>query len=75
MNVSPTTDKPVENIVWPSNPPKGKYAVLVNHFKLHPNQPTESNYEVRCIYGNENRIFQGKIKPKQKVQVHQFEIF
>ncbi|DAC50508.1 MAG TPA: hypothetical protein HA340_03605 [Candidatus Thalassarchaeaceae archaeon] len=61
MNESPTSDKPVENVYWPSDSaPKGEYKVIIEHFEQHGDEDLTS-YRVLVNDGFEHREYRGEI--------------
>jgi uncharacterized protein YegL len=78
MNVSPTSETPVENVYWPTGgAPQGRYQVFVNHFKNHGRRGCEdpTNYRVAVSVGGVVQEFRGVIShgaPRQLV--HQFDV-
>jgi uncharacterized protein YegL len=77
MNVSPTSETPVENIFWPTGAaPHGKYEVHVNHFRNHArsgcHDPTP--FEVAVDVCGEVIERTGRISAGQTQLVHEFEV-
>jgi hypothetical protein len=77
MNVTPTTDKPVENIYWPKGKaPKGKYKVYVHHYANHGKDknkdPTE--YQVSVLVGHTRKEYTGSITHPEKKLICEFEV-
>jgi Ca-activated chloride channel family protein len=61
MNVSGETAKPVENIFWDQDAPKGKYRVYVQNFGYHELRYEPTNFQVEIKNGNERQHFEGRI--------------
>ena len=40
-NIKPESKEPVENVVWPSDPPSGLYRVYVHHYQFHKKRRTK----------------------------------
>lgn len=77
MNVSPTSQEPVENVYWPPNgAPHGRYKVEVVHFKNHGRQgcgdPT--NFKVAVSIGGSVQEFTGSVRTKETKLVHEFDL-
>lgn len=74
MNAAgPQSNRPVENIFWPDGAaPKGRFAVLVHHYKNHGSRdPTQ--YHVVVKVDGETRNFSGKLTfGGQPQEVHHF---
>ena len=73
MNVSPTSEEPVENIYWPpGGSPQGHYQVFVNHFKNHgrPGCTDPTSFKVAVSVGGAVQEFTGSIshgEPKKLI--------
>jgi len=77
MNVSPTSEEPVENIYWPpSGAPVGHYKVLVNHYKNHhrPGCIDPTSFKVAVSVGGIVQEFTGLIKTREKKLIHEFDL-
>ena len=60
MNVRPTSDNAVENVVWIENAPSGKYKVGVHFYKHHEKDGTTPTCDFRLratIHGEKSRFF------------------
>ena len=71
MNVRPTSNNAVENIVWTENAPLGKYKVGVHFYKHHPKEDTTPTCVFRLrvtIHGNV-RDYSGSITHGQAMQM------
>jgi len=71
MNVRPTSDNAVENVVWIENAPSGKYKVGVHFYKHHEKDGTTPTCEFRLratIHG-ESRDYSGSITHGQAMQM------
>ncbi len=71
MNVRPTSNNAVENIVWTENAPLGKYKVGVHFYKHHPKEDTTPTCVFRLrvtIHGNV-RDYSGSITHSQAMQM------
>ncbi len=65
MNVTPTTDRPVENIYWPKGKaPLGKYLIYVDHYANNGGRDP-SEYKVSLLIGGTRKEFTGKISRGQ----------
>lgn len=77
MNVSPTSNEPVENIYWPpGGAPAGHYKVYVDHYRNHnrPGCKDPTSYKVAVSVGGVLREFSGAISNSDKMQlVHEFD--
>jgi uncharacterized protein YegL len=74
MNVSPTSDEPVENIFWPaSGAPSGRYEVKVRHFRQHEGCPDVTAFTVAVKTGAGVQEFRGSVRPNETKRVHQFD--
>ena len=76
MNVSPTSQEPVENVYWPTGQsPTGRYQVFVNHFKNHKRSGCKdpTNYRVSISCNGFPQEFEGSISSGQKNKVHEFD--
>ena len=63
QNVSPETDKPVENIYWPKGgAPEGTYKVYVNHFEHHAERsPSRTPFKINLLVNGRQQDFEGTI--------------
>ncbi|MFZ9738379.1 MAG: hypothetical protein ACO3EZ_10265 [Prochlorotrichaceae cyanobacterium] len=76
MNVSPTSEEPVENVYWPTGQsPLGRYQVFVNHFKNHKRSGCQdpTAYQVQISCNGMTEQFEGTISHGQKNKVHEFD--
>lgn len=76
MNVSPTSEEPVENVYWKEgSAPEGEYKVFVNHYCNHalPNCGDPTSFKVAIRIGSFIEEFSGKITYGSEEQfVHSF---
>lgn len=76
MNVSPTSQEPVENVYWPQGgAPEGRYRVFVNHYRNHElrgcSDPT--SYRVAVSKGGLVEEFSGRVSSgNERQMVHEF---
>jgi hypothetical protein len=79
MNVKGESQEPVENIRWISQAPWGRYTVLVNLFRLHPDgtrrPKRETAYELLAQLGEETSVRDGIVSPGLQVDVMRFVYF
>lgn len=69
----PRSRTPVENIVWASEPPPGRYTVFVTHY-ARQGGPASSAYRVTIrMTGQPDRTFTGSVAAGQRVQVTTFD--
>ncbi len=75
MNVTPTTDRPVENVYWPKGrAPLGRYRVFVNYYANHGGRDP-SEYKVSVLANGERHEFSGNVSAKvRKVLVCEFDV-
>ena len=76
MNVTPTSDTPVENVFWPTNgAPVGTYRVVVHHFRKHNKPKSEDPTAYRVAIKNGHRVSEisGSISAGTKAEVTSFE--
>ena len=71
MNVRPTSENAVENIVWIENAPLGQYKVGVHFYKHHSKKETlqTCEFRARIIVHGEVRDYSGKIAHDQAMQM------
>ena len=71
MNVRPTSDNAVENVVWIENAPSGKYKVGVHFYKHHEKDGTTPTckFRLRTTIHGENRDYSGSITHGQAMQM------
>lgn len=71
MNVRPTSEKAVENIVWPENAPLGKYKVGVHFYKHHLKDDTTTvcKFRARILTHGKVRDYSGSITHGQAMQM------
>ena len=71
MNVRPTSDNAVENVVWIENAPSGKYKVGVHFYKHHEKDGTTPtcDFRLRATIHGESRDFSGSITHGQAMQM------
>jgi len=71
MNVRPTSNNAVENIVWTQNAPLGTYKVGVHFYKHHPeiNTTTTCKFRARVTIYGEVRDYSGSITHGQAMQM------
>ena len=71
MNVRPTSDKAVENVVWVKNAPAGKYKVGVHFYKHHEKQDTTPtcDFRLRSTIHGKIRDYSGSITHGQAMQM------
>jgi len=72
MNVTPTSEQPVENIYWPSGgAPHGHYKVLVNHYHNHRKRGCQdpTPYRVAVKMGGYVQEYTGAVSHRQPPQV------
>ena len=71
MNVRPTSENAVENIVWIENAPLGQYKVGVHFYKHHSKNETlqTCEFRARIIVHGEVRDYSGKIAHDQAMQM------
>ena len=78
MNVSPTSEEPVENIYWPPNgAPLGHYQVLVNHFKNHGRSGCQdpTSFKVAVSIGGRVQEFTDSISHgEEKKLIYEFDL-
>jgi hypothetical protein len=71
-NVSPTTQKPVENIFF-ANPTSGRYEVYVHHFNHHAS-PVSQSYVARVTVSGQRKEFSGSVTHEDPPKlVHSFD--
>jgi hypothetical protein len=74
-NITPTTNEPVENIVWAAAPRDGVYEVRVHFYTNHRNQPATTSCDVLLLIGSEKRFLNVRaLRPGQYAEVVKFEI-
>ena len=71
MNVRPTSDNAVENVVWIENAPSGKYKVGVHFYKHHEKDGTTPtcDFRLRATIHGESRDYSGSITHGQAMQM------
>jgi hypothetical protein len=71
MNVRPTSESAVENIVWPENAPLGKYKVGVHFYKHHSKSDTTKvcGFRARITIHGKARDYSGSITHGQAMQM------
>ncbi len=71
MNVRPTSDNAVENVVWIENAPSGKYKVGVHFYKHHEKDGTTPTckFRLRATIHGESRDYSGSITHGQAMQM------
>ncbi len=71
MNVRPTSEKAVENIVWPEKAPLGKYKVGVHFYKHHSKEDTTTvcTFRARIRTHGKTRDYSGSITHGQAMQM------
>ena len=71
MNVKPVSNKAVENVVWPLNPPKGTYKVGVHFYKHHKKRRTKKHtkYRLRVSIFGKIQEYSGTIKYGTAIQI------
>ncbi len=78
MNVSPTSEEPVENIYWPPNgAPLGHYQVLVNHYKNHGRSGCQdpTSFKVAVSIGGRVQEFTDSISHgEEKKLIYEFDL-
>jgi uncharacterized protein YegL len=77
MNVSPTSEEPVENVYWPSGgAPEGRYEVRVHHYNNHAKRgcADPTHYRVAVSVGGLVEEFRGSISEKEEQVVHRFDL-
>ncbi|MDA7905123.1 hypothetical protein N9A80_02135, partial [Rhodopirellula sp.] len=70
----PRSHTPVENIVWPSGPPKqGIYTIWVKHFRTRGGKnPTSFQVLVKC--GGKTRAFKGSLQSHEEKRITQINL-
>lgn len=63
MNIKPTSNSPIENVVWKEQPAKGVYRVHVFHYASHkrPNTTDPTKYRLRIMYKGKTKEYEGEI--------------
>jgi len=63
MNVKPSSNRPIENVVWREEPPKGIYRVHVFHYATHlrPDTSDPTKYTLRIVYRGNSKEYEGEI--------------
>ena len=63
MNVKPTSNRPIENVVWRKDPPKGIYRVHIFHYATHlrPDTSDPTEYRLRIVYQGKSKEYEGEI--------------
>jgi uncharacterized protein YegL len=77
MNVSPTSEEPVENIYWPpGEAPEGNYEVHVHHYRNHEKRGCQdpTSYKVAVSVGGLVEQFTGRISHGESQLVHRFDL-
>jgi hypothetical protein len=71
MNVRPTSEKAVENIVWPDSAPLGQYKVGVHFYKHHSRDDTTTvcKFRARITTYGKVRDYSGSITHGQAMQM------
>jgi hypothetical protein len=71
MNVRPTSEKAVENIVWPESAPLGQYKVGVHFYKHHSRDDTTTvcKFRARITTYGKVRDYSGSITHGQAMQM------
>lgn len=71
MNVRPTSDNAVENVVWIENAPSGKYKVGVHFYKHHEKDGTTPtcDFRLRATIHGDSRDYSGSITHGQAMQM------
>jgi len=71
MNVRPTSDNAVENIVWINDAPLGQYKVGVHFYKHHNRDQTTPKcaFRLRLTIHGEVRNYSGNITHGQAMQM------
>jgi hypothetical protein len=71
MNVRPTSNTPVENVVWKDDAPLGTYKVGVHFYKHHRKSKTGKTcqFRLRVITHGKSTEYIGKIKSGQAMQM------
>ncbi|MGL4420440.1 MAG: hypothetical protein ACRCZF_07240 [Gemmataceae bacterium] len=75
---SRSTKAAVENIFWAEGKaPKGRYKIVVNHFKNH-DIPDPTPFSVRLVVAGKTQLFEGEVvfadSKRKTVTVHEFEV-
>jgi len=77
MNVSPTSEEPVENVYWPSGgAAQGHYKVCVHHYRNHsrPGCKDPTHFKVAIKMGGLMEEFSDKISYGEQKLIHEFDL-
>ena len=81
MNFKPTSNTPVENIVWTKTPPAGVYRIGIRHYKIHKrglfarvpvlsklHMKNATDYTVSASIGESKRFYEGTVEKSNELQ-------
>jgi hypothetical protein len=67
------SNRPVENVTWPSAPPSGRYRIEVTNYSRNPGGPATSPFRVTIRRpGQPDQVLRGTASPGQTVRVGEF---
>ncbi len=71
----PTSDEPVENIVWEDGAPSGRYRVRVDNYESRSDGDNATPFRLRVINGDETEIIEGSIREDEgEVTYYEFVV-